>query len=163
MNDETTTVTERTAAPGSALADLRARRDKAKEALHLDLRVPRLPGAPVYVRFGPVPRAVIEDANKRAAESKDRDWAVIANAFVLAHCCIGVYAEVDGKPQGSPDTWPKFDADLAEILGLPTDSNATTIIRGLYLAEGDIIAAAETLSRWSAQVEQRAAEEFSGN
>lgn len=158
---EETTEGQRPAAFGSALADLRDRREKALRRLHLDLRIPRL-DPPVYVRFKPVERPVIEDANKKAAESKDRDWAVIANAFVLAHACVGVFGEVDGKPEGTPEDWPRF-ADLAELVDLPAASTATEVIRKLYLTDGDVIAAADRLTTWSAQVEQRTEEEFSGN
>ncbi|MDI6911482.1 hypothetical protein [Nocardioides sp.] len=153
---------ERAAAPGSALAGLRRRREEAAAKLYLDLAVPRL-DPPVYVRYKPVDQRTLDLANKRARESKDPDRLVIANAVALSHACIGVFGEVDGQPEGNPEDWPKFDSRLRELLGLPEDASAVETVRTLYLTDGDVIAAASELAEWSGMVARRTDEEIAGN
>lgn len=144
----------RRAAPSSALASLRARRDKAREQLHLDLAVPRL-DPPVYVRFAPVEQSQITRINDRHKKSKDKDRDVIINAVILAEACRGVFEVIDDEtvsvnPDDRDGEWPRFDPDLAELLGLnPDESKATDVVRGLYLTDGDIIATASRLAEWS--------------
>lgn len=150
------------AASGSILAGLRARREAAAKKLHLDLRVPRI-DPPVYVRYRPIPQSVLDLVNTKLAASKDADKVVIANAAALSHACVGVFGMVDGKPEGNPDTWPKFDANLAAELGLPDGTGATDIVRALYLTDGDVIAAATELADWSGTSERRVDEETEGN
>lgn len=150
------------AAPGSALAGLRERREKAVKALYLDLQVPRL-DPPVYVRYGPLPKPIIDQANKQIVDGKAEDREVVAKAVALSHVCLGVFGLVDGKPEGSPNTWPKFDPQLAELLGLPSDCGAVQVVRSLYLTDGDILAALAEVSEWSAQSERRISEETEGN
>lgn len=151
------------AAEGSPLAGLRANRDRARQRLHLDLRVPRL-DPPIGVRYAPLPKTVIDKANKAIAEGKAEDREVVEKSVVLAHVCLGVFAiGDDGKPVGDPSTWPKFDQELASILGLPESSGAVAVVRDLYLTDGDIVAAVAELGEWSAQAERLADEDLAGN
>jgi hypothetical protein len=144
----------RPAAAGSPLAGLRARREKAQQELFLDLQVPRL-DPPVFVRFAPAVQSQIDRANKRHEKSKDADKNVIVNAVILAEACRGVFEVIDGEPVSVDDAdrdgdWPRFDGQLADLLGLDGESvQAVDVVRGLYLTDGDIIATAAKLAEWS--------------
>lgn len=157
----------RPAAPGSPLASLRDRREKAREELHLDLAVPRLE-PPVYVRFAPVEQSQINRINERHRKSKDKDKDVIINALVLTEACRGVFEVIDGEsvsvnPGGRDGDWPRFDPELADLLGLnPDETKAVDVVRGLYLTDGDIIATASRLAEWSGY-SMADLEEHSGN
>lgn len=153
---------DRPAAGGSALSGLRARRDAARKKLHLDLAVPRL-DPPVYVRFEPVPQERLTRIARQYKDSKARDVEVVMNAVHLASACIGVFAEVDGQPEGDPDSWPRFDADLAEILGLPASTSPVDIVRDLYLTDGDVIATGTRLVEWSGYAWQDIERDAAGN
>lgn len=151
-----------TAPAGSALAGLRKAREKALQGLHLDLRVPGL-DPPVFVRYRPVQQFELDEVNDRAAVSKDADRIVIANATVLARACEGIFGIVDGKPDGTPDSWPRFDADLAELLGMPPETTSVELVRALYLIDGAVIGAAEKLNAWSFPAVQSREDENAGN
>lgn len=160
--DDSAELGPRPAAPGSVLASLRDRREKARQELHLDLAVPRL-DPPVYVRFAPVEQSQINRINKRHEKSKDKDRDVIINAVILAEACRGVFEVIDDEPVSvDPDArdgdWPRFDELLADMLGLDTDK-ASDVVRGLYLTDGDVIATATRLAEWSgysiAELEER--------
>jgi hypothetical protein len=139
---------DRPAAPGSALSSIRARRQAAADKLYIDLAVPRI-DPPIFVRLRPVTQTEINRINGQHAKSKAPDVDVVINAVTLSTACLGVFGEVDGKPDGDPDTWPKFDEDLAELLGLPAGSTAVDVVRGLYLTDGDVIATGAELAKFS--------------
>lgn len=147
---------------------LRDRRDKAVQTLSLDRRVPRL-DPPVFVRFKPLTGARIEQINKAAEKSKDPDASTIGNATALADACVGIFEVVDGRkvsidPDGAEDDWPRFDARLAGLLGLPEGiTSASTIVRALYLTDGDITSEAGAVTAWSGFAGEEALEEFAGN
>jgi hypothetical protein len=119
----------RPAAPSSPLADLRARRAKHLEGLHLDLKVPRWDddgGPSIWVRYSPSSPGKIDDINAKRDEVKKiegSDWYVNANADVLIDSCVGVYAK-DGddtyslRPGDPTGSWTTFDQDLAASLGI---------------------------------------------
>lgn len=156
----------RPAAPSSPLAGLRAKRAEQLSKLHTDLQVPRWGddgGVQIWVRYGPVSPTTITNVTGARRKSKSKDWIAAANADILATACLGVYAIDpadpdtrlslrDGDPHGD---WTRFDPDLAYSLGLadsPEEAkvlNAGTVVRGLYLTEGDMIAAANALTDWS--------------
>jgi hypothetical protein len=147
-----TTPEQRPAAVGSPLASLRARREKAVTGLHLDLAVQRL-DPPVYVRYRPVTQAEIDQSSKLFDKSKDADKNVKANAATLAKACLGVFEVIDGvevsvDPADRHGSWPRFDQQLGDLLGLETN-RAADIVRGLYLTDGDVIATATKLADWS--------------
>lgn len=162
-SDETPAVDERRpAASGSPLSSLRARRDTARQRLHLDLEVPRM-DPPVYVRYSPLPHGRITAITKRFEKSKDADRDVLANAAILAEACQGIYEVIDGREVSVDDRdrdgdWPRFDDRLAELLGI-TAGKASDVVRGLYLTDGDVIATASRLAEWSgysaAELEER--------
>lgn len=154
----------RPAAAASPLAGLRERRAKVRQALHLDLAVPRY-DPPVYVRFKPVSDARVSSINKTLEKSKDPEKVVLANARVLAEACVGVF-EVDGDgdpvsidPEDREGDWPRFDERLGQLLGIADAAAATVVIRELYATDGDIISTATRLAEWSgyslAELEER--------
>lgn len=151
---------------GSALAGLRKAREKALAQLTTDLKVPGLEPE-VYVRFRPIKQRELDLANEKAAKSKDDDRIVVANAVVLAHACVGIFGLVDGEPEGSPDSWPRFDEDLARALGMMDNGESMPpvpdIVRALYLTDGALIGTAEALNAWSAPAIARREQELSGN
>ena len=104
---------------------------------------------------------------KRFRGLKDKNKTVIRNAAVLVEACMGVFErDDDGDPIGlndkpEPATWPKFDAELAEIVGAPTDGSAVDTVRETYLTGYDIINTAVRLLEWSGL--EPLAEDDSGN
>lgn len=158
MGDETPEETgapgERAAAPSSQLAGLRARRQQVVDKLYTDLAVPRYDPA-VFVRFSPIADHKVNAINKQAGKSKDPERDVVANAKALADVCVGVFEVIDGEevsidPDDRHGDWPKFDARLAELLGMSGDaSNASTVVRGLYFTDGDIMSTAQKVAEWS--------------
>lgn len=154
---------ERPAAPTSGLAGLRAQREKIKQDLHLDLRVPRYETL-VYVRYSPVSAALAKRLSERAKKSNDADAAVNANAALLAESCLGVFEkDAHGEPIGDPEEWPKFDEHLAAYLGSPDVRRAADVVRLLFLTDGDVIATATRVTEWSGFAGGQVAEEYEGN
>lgn len=152
---------EQPAAPSSGLAGLRAQREQIKKALHLDLQVPRYTD-PVFVRYSAPSKSLIRHINDRAEKSRDKN--VLAEAMLLAECCVGVFQkDSNGDPIGDPEEWPKFDAALAEYLGEPNLTRATDVVRALYLTDGDVLGHSADLSRWAGFAGAEAAEEYEGN
>lgn len=151
------------AAPTSMLAGLRAQREKIRANLFIDIPVPRYEG--IRVRFRPAPQGLVTKIMNAADKSKDVDSGVIANAQVLAHCALGVYeVDEDGKPKGSPDSWPIFGHDLAEAIGVPeAGSSAVAVVRALYATDGDIAATAAALAEWSGYTAEAVAADYEGN
>lgn len=157
---------ETAAAPGSILASLRERRDAAKKRLFKDLAVPRL-DPPVYVRFKPVTSHRLTAANKQSAKSGDRDADVIANAGVLVDACVGIFEVVDGEevsldPSDREGEWPKFDKQLAALLGVPA-GKASAVVRELYVTDGDIISTVNELALWSGFAQEQLERDPAGN
>jgi len=150
------------AAPTSGLARLRAEREKIKEELFLDLRVPRYE-VPLFVRYSPVQQSTAKRVHDRAKKSNDSEASVIANAQLLAEHCVGVF-EMDpqGDPIGDPEDWPKFDRTLAEYLGADTN-RAADVVRLLFLTDGDIMATVQRLMEWSGFAGDQITEEYEGN
>lgn len=155
---------ERPAAPGSALRSLRDRRKAAVDKLQLDLAVPRLEPR-VFVRFRPITQAEITRINAQHAKSKAKDVDVIVNAVSLSTACLGIFDEVDGElvPIDGADEAPVFDERLAQLLELPEGSKAVEVVRGLYLTDGDVIAAGAELAQWSGYRWQDLERESEGN
>ncbi|SDC46256.1 hypothetical protein [Nocardioides lianchengensis] len=166
---EPSTTGEVEAAPGSVLESIRARRDRAKSVLFIDIKVPRY-DPPVWVRFKPTEQKRIDGAGERARKSKDDDRTVIANAAILAEACIGVFEVVDDDKVSidptdrstDPADWPKFDKRLARLLEIPA-GKATDVVRGLYLTDGDIISTAADLGEWSGYARDMLEQDTEGN
>ena len=157
------------AAPGSALARFRQARAKALQGLTVDLQVPGY-DPPLYVRFRPVKQTEVDKVTEKANQSTDPDRELNANAAILAHACVGVFETVDGKPVGDPSSWPKFDQDLAHLLGIDEaedgtrlEPTTTEIVRALYLTDGALLNTARALDAWSAPAIRRREEESAGN
>ncbi|WP_344732997.1 hypothetical protein [Nocardioides fonticola] len=149
------------AAPGSLLADLRARRDAALAKLYLDLPVRRLPG--VVVRFRPVTSAELLRAVEAFGGSEDPDAQVNHDATLLAMGCVAVWTRPDGDDSSEPPAnAPTFADGVAEALGITAKTGAEAV-RGLYLTDGDVSAAAKRLQVWSGFTIAEADEVFQGN
>lgn len=143
---------EMKAAKGSPLERLRAEREAMQQRLHIDLRVPRYE-LPIFVRYGPLSQARTEAIDKRFRNKKGEDRSVLLNAAILVEACQGVFVhDEDGEPVGidpeQPHVWPKFDAHLAEMLGIETAS-AADVARWLYGTDGDLISTAQKVVEWS--------------
>jgi hypothetical protein len=151
------------AAPSSPLAGLRAQRQEIREKLHLDLRVPRYEDD-VFVRYSPPTQAQIKRHTERAKKTRGGDTGAFVETLVLAECCQGVFQKnASGEPIGSPEEWPKFDADLAEYLGAPEAKRAVDVVKALYFTDGDIISTAAGLMKWAGFADEQVAEEYEGN
>lgn len=169
-------------APRTIRQGLRDRRAKVAEKLYTDRAVPRLDG--FFVRFRAIDGARLEAIQKQATEKKNKnpERSVIGNANVLAECCLGVYqvaaededpiveTDVDGKTVGlvsvvdddDPEA-PKFDKRLARELGISEASNAASVVRALYLTDGDVTAEANAIIAWSGFAGEQMIEEYAGN
>ena len=130
---------EAPAASSSLLATLRQRQSEAREGLFFDYPVPKL--EPLHVRFRPATAAEIKLAGKVAERNrKADDGAVIAEAGLLARCCLGIFDKDEhGNPKGDPDEWLTFGPELAEVLGLQMERpSGSAVVRALYLRDGDV-------------------------
>ncbi|HTW17083.1 MAG TPA: hypothetical protein VMF51_18275 [Nocardioides sp.] len=161
---------EAPAAPGSILDGIRARRDRAKAALFVDIKVPRYEPE-LWVRFKPTEQKRIDAAGEKARKSKDDHRIVNANATLLAEACIGVFeVDADGEKVSidpadrstNPDDWPQFDKRLARLLEIPA-GKAVEVVRGLYLTDGDIISTAAELGEWSGYSRDMLEQDTAGN
>lgn len=170
----------------SQMFNLRARREEIAARQHKDLRVPRWSNPEVWVRYRPLtwdevrsPITKVEKAKGHARIRIEHD----ANADILVKACLGVFFAVDDvaynplteEPIGKLDSngWdvtldecPRFDPDLARVLGVPgADEGSLTarlICRELFFTDGDMMAQAGELSRWSGFTNQEVDEEFAG-
>lgn len=156
------TVEEQPAAVGSALADLRARREALLAANYKDLEIPGWDqvGPPLFARFRPVDQAVVDRISEKHAGSKADDVTVTIHAAVFVEHCVGVYQLVDGNLEKVADG---FDQRLANDLGLDDGAGAVAVVRAMFPKDGDLISTAFLLNEWSGFTTARARREFSGN
>jgi hypothetical protein len=155
---------------GSPLALLRAKRAELKAKLYLDLAVPRwqVAGRQVWVRYGPGNPSVLTasaDRRKAAYKKGDPDWQVRANADLLAAACLAIYDVPIGEqpPEGDlpvlDDPYPTFtDPEFQEAMGV--QRNAAETVCTLYLTEGDLLLAANTLLDWSGLMSEKVEQDF---
>lgn len=140
-------------APKSPLARLREARERAQAALHIDLPVPRLEPT-LYVRYLPLATDLLSELDdrrtKELGDPKTRTSAnIMHGARTLAAACAGLFTvDEQGAPVGDPDTWPRFDAELAEALGVGF-VNAALVVRALYLTDGDLTATGNKVVEFS--------------
>jgi len=154
----------------SALAGLRKAREKALAGLTIDLQVPGLEDPKVYVRYRPIQQREVDLVNEHTATAKD-DRDVLVSAALLAHACVGVFSTDDaGKPVGDPGSWPRFDQELAGLLGITEapdgpriEPSTAEIVRALYMTDGALMQTARALDLWSAPAILRREEEHAGN
>jgi hypothetical protein len=141
------------------LQGLASRRQEIRDKLHLDLKVPRWSDPEIYVRYNPMDSSrtdEIIDARKKT-QGRVKEWSMLANCDILASSCAGIYATLDGdedtkyslRSGDENGSWTKFDPDLGTALGLTRVSDAVSVVRCLYQTDGDILAAASDLLRWS--------------
>lgn len=156
---------------GSALAGLRKAREKALAGLTIDLQVPGLDDPKVYVRYRPIQQREVDLVNDRTQDSKGEVDVLVSSASLLAHACVGVFTlGDDGRPAGEASTWPRFDQDLARLLGLDEaddgsriEPTTVEIVRALYMTDGALLNTARALDAWSAPAILRREEEHAGN
>ncbi len=148
----------------SILASLKERRQQVLEEQVLTLPVPRWSNPELVVRYKPVEHHFIRAAQDRLAKApKDKRYEleVDGNADILIRGCLAVVAVIDGveyslhpdDPNGEPTV---FDADLASSLGLEDRATARQVVRALFLTQGDILSAAQSLVQWSGYKETEA-------
>lgn len=147
------------AAPGSLLADLRARRDQAVAKLHLDLPVQGL--EPFTVRFRPLTAVELDRVFKAFAESNDPEANIDHDATLIATACVAVWPKSDDLPN-PPASAPTFANGVAGALGVDAGS-AAAVVRGLYLTDGDVVWTARQVQRWSGFSAEKVDREFEGN
>lgn len=154
--------------PMSVLGNLDKRREEIIAAQELTLAVPRWTNPIIKVVYKPVDHSIIrrgqdgadgKKGGKRSAAEMD------ANKDVLIAGCVGVYALIEGEKYSLNDAdfegdWTLFDADLAR--NLKCDPTARGAVKGLYIYDGDIIAAANAIAEFSGYKEQEADEELAG-
>lgn len=155
----------------SILDNIAGRRQEIRESLTEDIPVPRWEDPEIIVKFAPIEH---DDLNKarsvvQKAQRGARSLAEInANADILIKACRAVVARIEGQEyslrQGDRDGDPtRFDKDLAKALGLDADTaTARQVVRSLYLTDGDIIATADRLVRWSGYRLQQVDQELEG-
>lgn len=155
------------AAAPTLRSSLRDRRQQVVEKLYTDRRVPRL-DPPVMVRFRPLPGATIDRLTKAVEKGKDPDRSTVQNALALAEACQGIFEIIDGEEVSIDDQdrdgeWPRFDAHLCRLLGIPETGRASDVVRALYLTDGDVISEAGELTVWSGFARREGDEDYSGN
>lgn len=144
---------------------LKARRAEIVNNLYTDLRVPRYSDPEIYVRYAPVDAVKMGQSWDRRSKQKDDtgkvpdDWGIRANADVLIASCQGLYAKFSDSPdeflslrENDPyGQWTKFDQDLAQAMGidLPTKDPVATLVRKVYLTDGDLGEAVDRLMKFS--------------
>jgi len=156
-------VSASTPAPiGSALASLRAEREKAAEKLYLDLPVPRYDN--LHIRVQPIEQADVKRIGERFKKSRDQEAPVKQAATIVATACIGIFSRGEnGEPLGDPSEWPTFDAEVAAAIDRPDLTRAVDIVRAVYLTDGDIIATQVRIGEWSGYSTEQLDSEYSGN
>lgn len=154
----------------SVLGQLKARREQIKQGATIDFPVERWDDPEIFVRFKPVEHGVIRSGGTRVEGAQQKDKArveVEVNCDVLIRGCVGVFARIGGKEYslkpGEPrGEWTKFDADLAENLGLSEDATAREVVKALYIFDGDIMSTAAKVAEFSGYRDKMADEEVSG-
>src|SRR6185437_13235262 len=150
------------------LRSLKAARDKLINQLYIELKVPRWDNPELFVRYKAVESSRVAAQARKRAESEDPELLVLANADLLANCCVGIYAVFDGdgvrrslRLGDEFGEWTRFDRDLMDNLEMPPYSKAADAVRQIYATDGDLISAAEAVSEWSAKESTKADENFS--
>lgn len=154
----------------SVLGSLKSRKQELKSKLTLDLRVPRWEDPEIWITYRPVDHSEVRKVQQRVEKTPNKqkgEAEVDGNADLLVRYTEGVYALLDGKryslkpgdPEGELTT---FDSDLAENLGLGEGASGRMICRALFLTDGDLIAHARDLARWSGYREETADSELEG-
>jgi hypothetical protein len=154
----------------SVLGHLKERREQIKQSATTDLPVERWTDPEIFVRFKPVDHGIIRAGGNRVESAQPKDKARIeveVNSDVLIRGCVGVFARINGKeyslrPGDPRGDWTKFDADLAENLGLNEDSTAREVVKALYIFDGDIMSTAAKVAEFSGYRDKIADEEVSG-
>ena len=89
------------------------------------------------------------------------------HADILIAGCERVFAKISNReyslnPDDHEGPFTTFDSDLGRNLGLPEEARARDVVKALFLTEGDLIAQAIKVARWSGFQEDNAQEVFEG-
>jgi hypothetical protein len=135
----------------------------------------------VVVRYGPTRSAKVEQSlTKRSNDEHAKaDASLLIHADLLIDSCLGIFFMLDGdlstkyplrlNEDGTPVAEPcditdctKFDKALGKTLGMTEfeASLATSIVRKLYITDGDLIDASNRVSTWSTEANEKAEEDF---
>lgn len=139
-------------APGSLLADIRARREERLADERLDLPIPTWGGELVARYQVPDPSALARQTQARRAAGSDVEAASSANADFLIDCVAQVLARTENgrlealmTPQG---TAVRFDQPLADLLGVEVE-NAREVVAHLFASNPIAIGTqASTVLTW---------------
>ena len=154
----------------SFLSNLKERRQAIAEGEQLVLADPRWTDPEIKVKYRPIDHPAIRAAQTRvekAPKAKQFALEVDGNADLLIKGCKAVVAVLDGQeyslnpsdPEGEPT---RFDADLAENLGLPEGATARQVVKALFITEGDILSHGRALVEFSGYRETEADEGIAG-
>lgn len=149
-NQEPVEAASHDAAPASPLATLRAIREQKINALQKAFKVPRWDddgGPTIRVTYKPIDAGEMDRAatKRRKANPRPADWMVLYNCDLLIRSCVKIEADLNGETIGR---WTSFGPDLADDLGIPKGM-AETVVRGLYLTDGDVMTTFRQLATWS--------------
>lgn len=158
----------------SFLSSLKERREEVLAEQVLRLPVPRWNDPVIIVKYKPVPHGFIRAGQQRVEKASARQKSEIevdANADILINGCVGVMAVVDGReyslrPDDPNGDLTLFDEDLAENLGVEgvggRPPTARSVVRALFLTDGDILSAAGEIVKFSGYRETEADSDLSG-
>lgn len=152
----------------SPMGMLEARRKELVQSLGIVYRVPEWDNPRVYIRFRPLEHAEIRAGQARVEKAKDKAAAEVdANVSLIVKACLEVWGDYgDGEKtplRSDPENGlTRFDADLAQALGLQEGATAAQVARALFLREGDIMSCSAFLGERSGYRETEADEELAG-
>ena len=146
----------------SVLGQLQDRREQIKKAAFIDLPVPRWDSPVIVVRYNPVDHTRFRAAAtqvEKVQPNRRAEVEVNVNSDILIGACLGVFAVINGKryslKSGDADgEWTKFDPDLAAAFGMPEGATARSVLKTVYITEGDILSTANKLAEFSGYKEQ---------
>lgn len=143
---------------------------------YLDLIVPRRAQQGVYVRYGIVDYGVIKrlfDPPDKVKKSNPL-WELHASMDLLIRAGRGVFIATQehgdvgfdrSNPSTDPDEWPVFDERTAATLNIPDadECGPRVVVKRLFVADGDIITAANRVSEWNGYDREDKLERTRGN
>lgn len=154
------------------LGDLAARRQEILTAQVWTHWVPRWEEPRVKIRCRPVEHQFLKKAallQERGSKSQDpkktAETELDTNADILINACIEIVAVLpDGQETGlGPNgARTRFDQDAAVSLGMPPEVGSRAVCRALFIADGDMLAAARALGEWSGYREEDTDQDLEG-
>lgn len=165
---------ERPIPESSPLADLRKRVSEAKAKRVKLSHVPGMPYVLAFRAISPGEYNVLLTNRTRKSREND-DFETLLNADLVVASSLGIFYEDDGTLRSVDGAYMddkneihgqplKFGDDrLAELLELEDGRNAVRQVREFFVAEGDIVAAGNTILRFSNLGDEELREFIRGN